>query len=136
MAESTLVDVPIAPDDLATIMYTSGTTGSPKGAVATHLNHCTNIMNMAFMGALERGAWPERTLRRRRPAFQGASLQVFPFFHIGGLSGLYMAAAFGTKLVTMYKWDIEEAITILAREQITSTSLRARCCSASSSSRR
>src|SRR5262249_27410975 len=55
------------------------------------------------------------------PPPQPASLQVFPFFHIGGLSGLYVSTAIGSKLVTMYKWGVEEAIEILAEERITST---------------
>jgi hypothetical protein len=54
---------------------------------------------------------------------QPAALQVFPFFHIGGLSGLYIFTAFGAKLVTMYKWDTEEALEILEREEITATGM-------------
>jgi long-chain acyl-CoA synthetase len=122
--QAALPEVDVAAADIATIMYTSGTTGNPKGAVASHLNHCTNIMNMAFMGALNAEiAGAPAPDPNAPPAAQAASLQVFPFFHIGGLSGLYMAAAFGSKLVTMFKWDIEQAITILAKERITSTSL-------------
>jgi acyl-CoA synthetase (AMP-forming)/AMP-acid ligase II len=52
-----------------------------------------------------------------------AVLQVFPFFHIGGLSGLYIFTAFGAKLVTMYKWDTEAALDLLEREQITATAM-------------
>jgi acyl-CoA synthetase (AMP-forming)/AMP-acid ligase II len=48
---------------------------------------------------------------------------VFPFFHIGGLSGLYVTTATGSKLVTMYKWDVDEAIDLLVAERITSTSM-------------
>ncbi len=114
-----LPDVEVAPDDPATIMYTSGTTGEPKGALATHRNHCTNIMNTLFLGAV--------ALTMAGPssdeAPQPASLQVFPFFHIGGLTGLYVSTAIGSKLVTMYKWDVEEAVEILAKERITSTAV-------------
>ena len=52
------------------------------------------------------------TRRRRAP-----SLQVFPFFHIGGLSGLYVTTGVGNKLVTMYKWDVDVAIDLLVRER-------------------
>jgi steroid-24-oyl-CoA synthetase len=117
----TLPDVSLVPDDPATIMYTSGTTGEPKGALATHRNHCTNIMNTLFHGAV--------ALTMAGPSAPGgqqgqpASLQVFPFFHIGGLTGLYVSTATGSKLVTMYKWDVEAAVEILAKERITSTAV-------------
>jgi long-chain acyl-CoA synthetase len=48
---------------------------------------------------------------------------VFPFFHIGGLSGLYVTTITGNKLVTMYKWDVDTAIDLMVGERITSTSM-------------
>lgn len=117
-----LPDADIAPDDPSTIMYTSGTTGRPKGAVQTHRNHATNLMNTAFGGALAAVMAP--------PADDDApgddadpariiGLQTFPFFHIGGLTGLYVSTAIGATLVCMYRWDAAEAVRLIRDEQIT-----------------
>ena len=106
----------VAPEDYATILYTSGTTGRPKGAVATQRNHVTNIMNTLLGGAAARkiaGVSP--------PAdFQPGALQTFPFFHIGGLTGLYVATVTGTKLALMYRWDPAAAVDLVVRHSLNS----------------
>lgn len=111
-----LPDADIGIDDDATIMYTSGTTGRPKGAVATHRNHCTNLMNTALAvaaNALLNGTQPD-------PGAQTAALQTFPYFHVGGLSGLYLHTMVGAKVILMYKWDAGKALELAVRERVTS----------------
>jgi long-chain acyl-CoA synthetase len=112
-------DVPIDPEDDATIFYTSGTTGFPKGALGTHRNICTNLFNLMF-GAVSRGvgaAAPAPNPDAPRPC----QLLSVPFFHVTGChSTLCSTLAFGTKLVLMYRWDAERALELIERERITS----------------
>ena len=129
-----LPDVGIEPEDYSTIMYTSGTTGRPKGALATHRNHVTNLVNSQLGGAIAAmmlaqaapaapqaaPAAPQAAASATPP--QPASLQTFPFFHIGGLTGLYVSTAFGSKLALMYKWDPAQALELVEREGLRSMS--------------
>ncbi len=111
-------DTDIHPDDEATIFYTSGTTGAPKGALGTHRNFLTNIMSSAYAGArmlLRRGeAIPEPTPK--------VFLTVIPLFHVTACSATMMGAiAAGNTLVFMRKWDPVEAMEIIARERVNVT---------------
>ena len=124
-AHCELPDATLAADDDATMLYTSGTTGHPKGAVGTHRNHVTNIMHSLLSGALaqEIAGLTVQGVAVTAPAIappQAVSLQTFPFFHIGGLSGLYVSTVVGVKLVLMYRWDAAMAAELIEREGVNS----------------
>jgi long-chain acyl-CoA synthetase len=119
-AAAALPPANIDPEDDATIFYTSGTTGKPKGAVGTQRNICTNITSIGFAHA--------RTLLRRGEklpapgtARKRAILLSVPLFHATGChSTLCPALHTGNKVVLMYRWDPLGAMQLMERERITS----------------
>lgn len=115
LPEVALPAVAIAPDDAATIFYTSGTTGRPKGALGTHRNLSTNILSAAYVAArsyLRRGEMPPEPEPK-------VGLLVIPFFHVTACSASLMGAlAGGTTLVLMRKWDAVEALALIERERV------------------
>ncbi|MBR0551441.1 class I adenylate-forming enzyme family protein [Stakelama marina] len=108
----------IAPDDDATIFYTSGTTGNPKGALGTHRNIVTNIFSGGYSAArsyLRRGEQPPEPEPR-------TSLLVIPLFHVTACSaGMMTTIASGSAMVFMYKWDPVKAMEIIEREKVAMT---------------
>jgi long-chain acyl-CoA synthetase len=113
-----LPEVALDPDDDATIFYTSGTTGKPKGALGTHRNVCSTIVARPYgiaVGALRRGETPLAP----DPNIQKSTLLSVPFFHVTGcMSTLIPCLAYGLKLVTMRRWDVVEALKVIEREKI------------------
>ena len=111
----------LQPEDDATIFYTSGTTGKPKGALGTHRNICSNIMASAssqVRSFLRRGEQPPPADPN---APQKATLLSVPFFHATGCHAvLNPALVAGVKLVLMKKWDVVEAMKLIEREKISS----------------
>jgi long-chain acyl-CoA synthetase len=114
-----LPDVAVTEDDLLAILYTSGTTGKPKGATITHRQALANLQNMVCLGAIAiaHGAAPPRT------DIQTAYLLVVPLFHVtGALATMVPGYAGGGKLVLMPpgKFDADTAMTVIERERVTS----------------
>jgi len=118
LPQATLPDVDILPEDDATIFYTSGTTGRPKGALGTHRNLCTNILSSGYNAGCA-------VLRRGEPLPEPqpkTGLTVIPLFHVTACSaGLMGNIAAGNTMVYMYKWDPVEAFKIIEREKVSST---------------
>ena len=112
--------VDLLPEDEATIFYTSGTTGKPKGALGTHRNIVSNIMASAISSArscLRRGEMPP-TPDPAGP--QKATLLSVPFFHATGCHAVLSPSLFaGAKLVLMRKFEAEPAMALIEKERIT-----------------
>ncbi len=117
------VDVDV--DDDAMIMYTSGTTGFPKGAVNTHRCIISALMGYAARGEVERvRAVSAMEADGVEPPAPSGNLPVFiltvPLFHITGFLPVMMGSFLGgAKLVMMYKWDPKRALELIEREKVT-----------------
>ena len=106
---------PEAGDD-ATILYTSGTTGRPKGAVSTHLAVAQALTGFACRGAIDRARRPDDASPAGSPVF----ILIVPLFHVTGAVPVMLSCfANGLKLVMMYKWDAARALELIEREQVT-----------------
>jgi long-chain acyl-CoA synthetase len=96
--------VPRDADDLATILYTSGTTGQPKGVVQTHGNLVANARN----------GWNSATTRDRSEVV----LLVLPLAHTFGLSTLVSGYLFGVRGILMRRFDPQGALALIAEHKV------------------
>ncbi len=128
-APAGLPDAEIDPDDDATIFYTSGTTGSPKGAQLTHRGSVHNLMNVAFMTMVQTLAEAKAVAAGELPAPEpvseeaAAAQQVImaptPLFHVTANNCLLQPCTLaGGKLVLTYKWDAGRALELIERERV------------------
>jgi long-chain acyl-CoA synthetase len=95
-----------AEDDTAVILYTSGTTGSPKGVLLTHKNLYTNAENSAKHNETERGT----------------TLGVLPLAHVYGLTVSNITMLLGGSIVIFPSFNLDEVFAAIERHQVKSFS--------------
>lgn len=110
-------EVAPAPDDDATIMYTSGSTGHPKGALSSHRGIVSALYSWLLLGsATKRLAGAAGAGRGRAPA----GLLTIPLFHCtASHTAFLLSLIIGRKLVIMHRWDAQEALRLIEEERIT-----------------
>ena len=108
-----------SPDDDCLMLYTSGSTAGPKAAVSTHRNIWHAILGWEIenraQARLRGEAVPDEPF-----AVQRRMLVTIPFFHVTACHVCMLSALrFGRRLTVMYKWNVDEALEIVDRDQIT-----------------
>ncbi|MEM7017486.1 MAG: class I adenylate-forming enzyme family protein, partial [Pseudomonadota bacterium] len=115
---ASMPDVDFGPDDDATILYTSGSTGHPKGAVSSH----RNIISALWSWELDyQCAALINNLEPVELGYQAATLMGVPLFHVAGSHAILLQSYRSQrKIVAMYKWDVNEGARLIEQEKISS----------------
>ena len=124
--EALVGDTPLAPqpvdvaaDEDATIIYTSGSTSQPKGAVSTHRALANTMFNYAAFGLAQQEV-EKAVSGEAATSHQPASLLSVPLFHVTGCHSIFMISVLiGRKVVLLDKWDPEQALALIEKEKVT-----------------
>lgn len=115
-----LPDHPIAEDDPAVLLFTSGTTGRPKAAVNTHRGVC-GFVHVAFLGGLRNMMLAADEPGQVEPPPPTCALMTVPLFHMSGLyTGAVMMLAVGAKTVwRLGRFEPADVLRLIEKEKVT-----------------
>ena len=115
------------PDDPLIIIFTSGTTGRPKGATLTHRNICSVARDMemraeaGLIQAAEQIGMEVEALRAAGPP-PAPTLLISPMFHISGIVGMLLSLHVGSVNILMRRWDAAKGLDIIDERGVASLS--------------
>jgi len=111
-------DVAIDTDDDFAVMYSSGTTGDPKGVVQTHRGAVNAVFSWLMQSVVAPLVTPPEP--DAPDALRPSALVVTPLFHVTATHPLFLLSLpAGAKITLMRKWDAEEAVRLMRDNQIT-----------------
>ncbi len=109
-------EVAIEPDDDFCIVYTSGSTGNPKGVILTHRGAITTLFSWAFVASALKEARGGVSLFGDNPGI----LLGIPLFHVTGSHSIFLLSwMVGRRVAMMYRWDPSLAVDLVNRHQLT-----------------
>jgi acyl-CoA synthetase (AMP-forming)/AMP-acid ligase II len=119
-----LPEAEIAEDDPAVILYTSGTTGRPKGAVNTHRGICGFVSVGMYNGVRNMVHAAESGKPPRAGGGQPTMLVTVPLFHLSGLYAgcVTMLSVGGKSVYRPGRFDPEDVLRLIERERVTAWS--------------
>ena len=107
----------LGPDDLATILYTSGSTGQSKGAYSDHRGVVSGVFNYISQSAMAKVLLESRG---EDVSAQPCALIAVPLFHVTGEVPVFLQSfGIARKLVLMPKWDAGDAMKLMEAESVT-----------------
>ncbi len=111
-------------EEQAMMLYTSGTTGRPRGVMTRHRQICQSISDFECTGTAMAEINGDILMAAVERGCDFSTLMAVPLFHVSGCHALFMRCLrAGQRIVMMYKWDVDEAARLIAEQRLNVVSL-------------